>query len=93
MSVLRYKYNTHCSDDLSAPSQVLKTKGAHAISLYVTHAVFPEQSWERFTNDKEVDINTFWITDSLPHAIEIAQHLPFKLISLSEAIADSIQAD
>lgn len=67
--------------------------GAHAISLYVTHAVFPNESWKRFTNKEEVDINTFWITDSLPHAIKIAKHLPFKLISLSEAIADSIQAE
>ena len=36
--MLRYKYNTHCSDDLSAPSQVLKTKGAHAISVYSTYS-------------------------------------------------------
>lgn len=63
------------------------------ISVFVTHAVFPQESWQRFTTSREVEIATFWITDSIPHAALIATHPPFKLISLSDAIADSIQSD
>lgn len=70
-------------------AKVLKKRGATAISLYVTHAVFPKESWRRFTGG-EMEFANFWITDSLPHAITIAKHSPFKLIPLCEIIADSL---
>ena len=57
------------------------------MSAYVTHPVFPEQSWKRFT-DCEVKFENFWITDSIPHAREIAVNAPFKLLSISAVIAD-----
>jgi hypothetical protein len=33
-------------------------------------------------------IERFWITDSLPHAREIADHRPFELLPLAPLIAD-----
>ena len=61
--------------------------GATKVSAYVTHAVFPKDSWKRFT-ESEVLFDTFWITDSLPHATLIAKHSPFAMLSLADSIAD-----
>ena len=55
----------------------------------MTHAVFPKNSWKRFT-EKEADFANFWITDSIPHSLHIAEHKPFKLLSVCEVIADSL---
>ena len=67
--------------------QALKERGATKVSAFVTHAVFPKQSWKRFT-ESEVKFEQFWITDSIPHARDIAKNAPFKLLSLSGVIAD-----
>ena len=65
-------------------------EGAVKISLYVTHGVFPRLSWEKFMSGGELKVETFWLTDSIPHAVDIAKHPPFKLLSLSRIIADSL---
>lgn len=64
--------------------------GAKSVSAYVTHAVFPQESWKIFTNKSEVNMRYFWITDSIPHATEIAKHEPFKLLSLCDVISDAL---
>lgn len=69
--------------------QAIKSQGATDISLFVTHAVFPEKSWEQFTTS-DLQFANFWITDSIPHANEISEHKPFKLLSLAEAIVDAL---
>ncbi|KAL5013350.1 hypothetical protein ScPMuIL_007620 [Solemya velum] len=69
--------------------KALLEKGALSVSAYVTHAVFPKEAWHRFI-DSEVKFDNFWITDSVPHAIEISQHKPFKLLSLCEPIAEML---
>ncbi|XP_052227105.1 uncharacterized protein LOC127841953 isoform X1 [Dreissena polymorpha] len=66
--------------------EALVEKGAKAVSAYVTHAVFPKDSWRKFTNG-DFRFQNFWITDSIPHAVEIAMHEPFKLLSLCEPIS------
>lgn len=71
--------------------QALIEAGASKISMYVTHAVFPRGTWKPFTESPDgIKIETFWITDSIPHALEIAEVRPFKLISICEVIADSL---
>ena len=67
--------------------QALLNGGATKISAYVTHPVFPKESWKRFVGC-EVPFESFWITDSIPHACEIAKHAPFKLLGLGDAVAD-----
>ncbi|XP_046581521.1 ribose-phosphate pyrophosphokinase 4-like isoform X1 [Haliotis rubra] len=69
--------------------KVLLGRGAVAISAYVTHPVFPNESWKRFV-DTDVPFKNFWITDSIPHAVDIAQHKPFKLLSLCDVVAESL---
>ena len=68
--------------------QALSDEGALSISAYVTHPVFPNQSWKRFTETPPVQLDAFWITDSIPHAYEICRHRPFQLISVADAIVD-----
>ena len=61
--------------------------------MYVTHAVFPNKSWRKFTaEDSDLGLSNFWITDSIPHAIDICQHKPFKLLSLAQDLVDALLA-
>lgn len=71
--------------------QALHSGGAAAISMFVTHAVFPQESWRNFTSEPSgVPIKNFWITDSIPHALQICRNPPFRLIPLCDVIADSL---
>ena len=69
--------------------QALRKAGANKISAYVTHGVFPQDSWKRFTT-ADVPFDNFFITDSLPYATDIATHKPFQLLSLTEAISEAL---
>lgn len=75
--------------------QALLSRGAKAVSAYVTHAVFPRDSWRKFLpsdDSSKVNFTHFWITDSLPSAMDIAKHEPFELLSLSDVISDMLLA-
>lgn len=67
-------------------AKVLKGTGASSVKTFVTHAVFPNESWKKFTNCDLID--KFYVTDSIPNAHEIAKHNPFELISLGGVISD-----
>lgn len=75
--------------------KVLAAHGATKVSAYVTHAVFPKNSFERFTHkddDSEKAFTYFWITDSCPRTIKaIASKAPFEVLSLAGSIADALQ--
>lgn len=75
--------------------ECLNTAGAKKVSVFVTHGVFPKDSWKQFTqtSSNEHIPDKFWITDSLPHATEIAKHRPFELISLVESICTALKID
>ena len=71
--------------------QVLQSVGATAISIFVTHPVFPQQSWRKFTaGQSPVEFAHIWVTDSLPQARELADHPPFTVLSLCDILADSL---
>ncbi|KAK3039079.1 hypothetical protein RJ639_028530 [Escallonia herrerae] len=76
--------------------KVLATHGAAKVSAYVTHAVFPKSSWERFVhkNDEisEKAFAYFWITNSCPLTVKaIANKAPFEVLSLAVSISDALQ--
>ena len=75
---------------MAALPQVLRAAGAKKVSCFVTHAVFPKESWKTFRSDdpEALGIDTFWITDSVPHAALISKHPPFKLLTLADMIVD-----
>ncbi|KAI7743729.1 hypothetical protein M8C21_011582 [Ambrosia artemisiifolia] len=76
--------------------KVLAAHGATKVSAYVTHAVFPKNSWEKFVHKNGKYTNEafayFWITDSCsPTAKNIENKAPFEVLSLAGSIADALQ--
>jgi len=72
--------------------QALLKRGASAVSAYVTHAVFPEESWRKFTNPKLAPFKKVYITDSCPESASILDGKPpFEVISLAPSIYHYIQ--
>ncbi|KAJ6805774.1 ribose-phosphate pyrophosphokinase 4 [Iris pallida] len=75
--------------------KVLAAHGASKVSAYVTHGVFPNSSYERFTNTNDgsgCPFAYFWITDSCPLTVKaIANKAPFEVLSLAGSIADALQ--
>lgn len=74
--------------------RALQLRGAASVSAYVTHAVFPLESWKSFTkaykSDTDPEFKYFWITDSIPHAHDICTHSPFQLLSLCDMISETL---
>ncbi|MFW5730987.1 MAG: ribose-phosphate diphosphokinase [Desulfonatronovibrionaceae bacterium] len=70
--------------------QALAEAGAARVSAYVTHGVFPEDSWKRFTAQ---DFEHFFITDSCPlSAARVQEHRPFEILSLHQDMAHRISS-
>lgn len=71
-------------------AECVKKAGAVAVSCFVTHAVFPKQSWKKFVTGAG-PFETFFITDSIPQvSAELASQAPFEVISLAPLLRDSI---
>jgi ribose-phosphate pyrophosphokinase len=62
----------------------LMDQGAEKVSCYVTHGVFPVQSWKRFL---DAGLERFWVTDSCPGAAGLQGKGPFEVLSLDRVIA------
>ena len=57
---------------LAECGQVLRDNGAKDVTAYVTHGVFPNQAWKRFTKKHEGDRAVFskiWLTNSIPSIV------------------------
>jgi len=67
-------------------AKVVQKNGAKSVRAFVTHAVFPNESWKKFIGKSLFD--KFYITDSIPHAIEIGKHEPFQVLSIGGVLAD-----
>ncbi|XP_027772351.1 ribose-phosphate pyrophosphokinase 4-like isoform X3 [Solanum pennellii] len=81
---------------LTECQKVLAKHGAQKISAYVTHGIFPNRSWQRFSHDKggspENGMTYFWITDSCPQTVkEVKDKKPFEVLSLAAPIAAALQ--
>eukprot|EP00049_Salpingoeca_infusionum_P004300 m.76763 g.76763 ORF g.76763 m.76763 type:complete len:363 (+) comp12497_c0_seq3:135-1223(+) len=63
---------------------MLKEAGATRVMGYVTHAVFPEQSWRRLVGKFDL----FWITDTCPDTAKQVEGEPtFELLSVASHLA------
>lgn len=74
--------------------KLLSTQGAKAVSAYVTHGVFPNNSWKKFTaqNGQAPPFKHFWMTDSCARTVDAIENSPpFEVISLAEPIAAALQ--
>ncbi|CAD7694759.1 unnamed protein product [Ostreobium quekettii] len=80
---------------LSECRSLLTSLGAAHVSAYVTHAVFPEESWKRFQQkegEEAASFKYFWITDSCSKTVSaIANTKPFEVLSLAGAIARALE--
>lgn len=76
--------------------KVLANHGAAKISAYVTHGIFPNNSWQRFKLDNGGNpangLTYFWITDSCPPTEKaLMNQSPFEILSLAPSIASALQ--
>lgn len=74
--------------------RALFKNGASKVSAFVTHAIFPLESWKRFTYDSEdsQSFSRFYTTDSCPQVTDIIkEHTPFEILSLGKSIYDCLQ--
>lgn len=75
--------------------RLLKAQGAAHVSAYVTHGVFPKESFKRFQpeNGEAADgFAYFWITDSCSQTVRLVRGVrPFEVLSLAEPIAAALQ--
>lgn len=73
--------------------KVLKDAGALTVNAYVTHAVFPNQSWKRFNRGGDrACFDKFWVTNSIP---TVTDRLPvedgvFEVLDLMELIISDL---
>jgi len=76
--------------------KVLAAHGAAKVSAYVTHGIFPNNSWEKFQHDNgegpEHGLSHFWLTDSCPLTVKaVKDRQPFEILSLAGPIASALQ--
>lgn len=56
--------------------KVLKEAGAASVNAFVSHAVFPNESWKRFNKGEDrACFDKFWVTNSIP---TVTSKLPVK---------------
>jgi phosphoribosylpyrophosphate synthetase len=73
--------------------KLLAKLGALKVSAYVTHGVFPGNSWERFTSSGAggQGFSKFFLTDSCPQTAKAVEGIePFEILSLSRPIAEAL---
>jgi len=69
----------------------LLVHGAQKVSAYVTHAVFPQDSWTKFCQDAPDQFSVFYVTDSCPEVANVLKDKkPFKVLPISTSIAKNI---
>ena len=57
----------------------MNSSGAERVSAYVTHGVFPNESWKRFLGGP---LHRLWLTDSVPTtAGAVSGKMPFEVLS------------
>ena len=73
--------------------KLLKEAGAKSVNAFVSHAVFPKESWRRFNKGGDRDcFRKFWVTDSIP---TITSQLPvhdgvFEVLEMMELIVNDL---
>jgi ribose-phosphate pyrophosphokinase len=74
--------------------KLLSRLGAAKVSAYVTHGVFPGESWKKFTASSGAGgqgFTKFFLTDSCAQTAEAVEGVePFEILSLSRPIAEAL---
>ncbi len=73
---------------LLACLSALRAAGAAALSVFVSHGVFPGESWRAF---EDVGLHRFWLTDSCPaSAAAVTGRGPFEVLSLAPLVLEAV---
>lgn len=74
---------------LAESAKAVLAAGATRVSCFVTHGVFPKESWKKFVDGAHKGVfDHFWITDSIPHSAEsVRDTRPFEVLSLAPLVA------
>lgn len=72
--------------------KVLKEAGAASVNAFVSHAVFPKESWKRFSKGGDrACFDRFWVTNSIP---TVTDGLPddgvFEVLDLMDLIINDV---
>ena len=70
-------------------AQALSESGATSVSCYVTHAIFPNESWKKFTDSGKFGglIDKFFITNTHPPMSKLlAGKKPFEVLSIAPIV-------
>ena len=77
---------------LAESAKAVLAAGAAKVSCFVTHGVFPNQSWKKFVDGPHKGIfEKVWITDSVPGTAAAVQGQgPFEVLSLCHLVSSLI---
>jgi len=69
-------------------AQVLKSHGAESVSAFVTHGIFPRESYKRFLKDGDRNIfDKFFITNSNPTVtVDIPEGDCFEILDITDLV-------
>eukprot|EP00540_Astrosyne_radiata_P002191 CAMPEP_0116826606 /NCGR_PEP_ID=MMETSP0418-20121206/2622_1 /TAXON_ID=1158023 /ORGANISM="Astrosyne radiata, Strain 13vi08-1A" /LENGTH=303 /DNA_ID=CAMNT_0004455259 /DNA_START=170 /DNA_END=1081 /DNA_ORIENTATION=+ len=72
--------------------KTLKEAGAASVHAFVSHAVFPKESWKRFAHGGDrACFDTFWVTNSIPTVTNtLPKDGPFEVLDLMELIIEDL---
>jgi len=78
-------------------NRALRKFGAKQVSAFVTHAVFPCNSWQKFTTPAQghnkLLFDQFYVTNSCPTmSSQLSTHAPFKVLELAPSILKLLTA-
>ena len=71
-------------------AQALLQHGAANISAFVSHGIFPNESWNKFvhSNNPKVYFDTFYVTNTYPNTQILIDKTPFKVLSIGKILSD-----
>lgn len=68
----------------------LRAQGAKKVSCFVTHGVFPNDSYSKFVDNDLID--KFWVTNTIPTtAAKLPGMGPFEVLSIAPLVADYLR--
>jgi len=77
-------------------AKALLGAGAAKVSCFVTHGVFPQESWKRFlgTDAAPTPFHKVWITDTIPDtAAAVTGQGPFEVLSIAPLVGNLLTGD
>jgi phosphoribosylpyrophosphate synthetase len=71
-------------------AQALLNHDAEKVSAFVSHGIFPNESWKKFlhSNNPKVHFDTFYVTNTYPNTQILIDKPPFRVLSIAELLCN-----